>query len=188
MQECEAGFITVRQDQDRLAFAAPPFGAAAPSTRPTSRGSRRLWAWNARRVRGHTWADNGPGWRVLELESAEQVLSAGSRPGVDGGREARCGGPAPRSGRREHPARRRRPLYEVRAFTLAGVEDPVTGSLNAGIAQWMVARGGMPAHWVATQGTALGRDGLIVVERIEQDGTIWIGGSTFLTVDGRILA
>lgn len=134
-------------------------------------------------VLAHAWADNGPGWRVLELESAEQVLSltpdlawmADAKLGVLG-RHSSAG--TDRAGTDL--------LYEVRAFTLGGIEDPVTGSLNAGIAQWLVGREPMPARWAAAQGTALEREGRIDVQ-VEGDGTIWIGGATVLTVEGSIL-
>jgi PhzF family phenazine biosynthesis protein len=76
-------------------------------------------------------------------------------------------------------------MYEVRAFAPVGVEDPVTGSLNAGIAQWLVERSEAPERWTAAQGTVLGREGRVSLEHAA-DGTLWVGGSTVLTVEGTL--
>jgi PhzF family phenazine biosynthesis protein len=76
--------------------------------------------------------------------------------------------------------------FEVRAFTpaLGGIgEDPVTGSLNASLAGWLLATGHASAPYVASQGTALGRRGRVRITR-DPDGTIWIGGSTTTGVTG----
>lgn len=177
VQECEAGLIEVRRDGDRLAFAAPPLRRSGPiEEADVQRIASALGVLRAD-VIGHSWADNGPGWQVVELTSAAQVLALEPdlaavqdlKIGVMG-RHAATGGP----------------LYEVRAFVPGFTEDPVTGSLNAGIAQWLVARGEMPARWEATQGTRLGREGRVSVEHAA-DGTLWIGGATVVTVEGTIV-
>ena len=177
VQECAAGLIEVRQEGERLAFAAPPLRRSGPLDEGDVAQLAAALGVGCSAVRGHTWADNGPGWRVIELGSAGEVLAldpdraalSGLKIGVMGRHRAVDG-----------------PLYEVRAFTASGVEDPVTGSLHAGIAQWMLSRGAMPTQWTATQGTALGREGLVEIT-VEQDGTVWIGGDTVLTVEGTIL-
>lgn len=177
VQECAAGLIPVRRDGDRLAFAAPPLRRSGPlEEEDVARIARAL---GARRdeVLGHSWADNGPGWRVLELGSAAQVLALD--PDLSDVQDLKIGV----MGR--HPEGEG-PRYEVRAFAPGFVEDPVTGSLNAGIAQWLVARGQAPRRWTAAQGTALGREGRIRLEHAA-DGTVWVGGGTVPTVEGTIL-
>lgn len=142
-------------------------------------------------MRGHAWADDGPGWQVLELEDAEQVLSVEPDVVALGPRKI---GVVGRWGSMRKDASGdasldpdSAPLYEVRAFAPVGMEDPVTGSLNAGIGQWLVARGEAPERWTAAQGTVLGREGRIYLEQAA-DGALWVGGSTVLTVEGAILA
>nr|WP_209903033.1 PhzF family phenazine biosynthesis protein [Brachybacterium sacelli] len=180
VQECAAGLIEIRRDGDRLAFVAPPLLRSGPLDEADVAQLAAALGVERSSVRGHTWADNGPGWRVLELETAEQVLSLA--PDLAWMTDSKLGV----VGRHHAPADGNSPLYEVRAFTLGGVEDPVTGSLNAGIAQWMVDREPMPARWTAAQGTVLDRRGRIDVQ-VDADGSIWIGGATVLTVEGSIL-
>ena len=177
IQECAAGLVAVRRDGERLAFAAPPLRRGGPLEEVDLLRIAQALGVERDAVLGHAWADNGPGWRVVELASAEQVLALAPDRAVAPDLKIGVMG--------RHPAGDG-PLYEVRAFTLGGVEDPVTGSLNAGIAQWLVGRGQMPTRWTAAQGTALGREGRIDIQ-VAADGTIWIGGATVLTVEGSIL-
>ena len=177
VQECGAGLIQVRRDDDHLAFAAPPLRRSGRLEESDVQQIAAALGLEPSAVRDHTWADNGPGWRVIELATAAQVLSlvpdfsllAEWKVGVMGWYEGSDG-----------------PRYEVRAFAPGGIEDPVTGSLNAGIAQWLVARGEAPERWTVAQGTVLDREGRLEVQ-VEADGTIWIGGDTVLTVTGSIL-
>ncbi len=75
--------------------------------------------------------------------------------------------------------------FEVRAFVgTRPAEDPVTGSLNAGLAQWLIAAGLAPDAYVVNQGTALGRTGRVHVARIGSD--IWIGGEIAACIEGRL--
>lgn len=218
VQECGIGLVEVRRTErptgagpagdgrgptgEQLAFAAPPLLREGPLEEAEVDRIASALGVPRSAVRGHTWADNGPGWQVLELEHAEQVLALtpdvvalGQRKvGVMGHRRSghprRVGAsPVPDGSAAggDGPGSSHEPLYEVRAFAPVGVEDPVTGSLNAGIAQWLVARGEAPERWTAAQGTVLGREGRISLER-GADGTIWVGGSTVLTIEGTILA
>lgn len=182
VQECAAGLVQVRRYQapsggEQLAFAAPPLLRSGPLDEDEVRRIAEALALERDDVLDHAWVDNGPGWRVVELSSAAQVLAlvpdlgqlAGLKIGVLGAHPSADG-----------------PRYEVRAFTTGGVEDPVTGSLHAGIAQWMLTRHPMPPRWSATQGAVLGRAGLVEITA-EPSGTLWIGGATLPTIKGTIL-
>lgn len=178
VQECAAGLIEVRREGDQLAFAAPPLLRSGPLEEDEVDAIAAALGVERSAVRGHTWADNGPGWQVVELDSAEQVLALEPDAALLGSRKVGVMG--------WHDGTDS-PLYEVRAFAPVGVEDPVTGSLNAGIAQWLVDRGDAPERWTVAQGTVRGREGRVDVQ-VEADGTIWVGGGTVLTVEGTILA
>jgi len=175
IQECDAGLIGLRRIDGALAFAAPPLLRSGPVDDETLR--RIVSALGADRadIVDTQWVDNGPGWVGVLLDSADAVLAL--RPGpadLDIG----VAGPYP-AGSPE--------AYEVRAFTpaLGGVgEDPVTGSLNASLAGWLLAAGHASAPYVASQGTALGRRGRVHITR-DPGGTIWVGGSTTTGVTGR---
>ena len=216
VQECGVGLVEVRcpglgtDAGPQLAFAAPPLLREGPLEEDEVDAIAATLGVDRGAVRGHTWADNGPGWQVVELEDAEQVLalvpdvialgerklgvigrydgaSRGAAAGTAGADAAGADANGAGSADADADDARDAPLYEVRAFVPVGVEDPVTGSLNAGIGQWLVGRGEAPRRWTAAQGTVLGREGRISLER-EEDGTLWVGGATVLTVEGTILA
>jgi predicted PhzF superfamily epimerase YddE/YHI9 len=124
------------------------------------------------------WCDNGPGWQALMLRSAEQVLAVEpDRLALTGQEVGLVGAHAPGS----------EFAFEVRAFfpgTNGTAEDPVTGSLNAALAQWLIGAGLAPACYVARQGIALGRDGRVFVEQLGAD--IWIGGESVTVIRGNV--
>ena len=127
-------------------------------------------------VQAHGWVDNGPGWCVLDLGSAEAVLAVEpDYQAMPGAKVAVVGACPPGS---EH-------AYEVRAFVAAGYEDPVTGSLNAGLAQWMLDRDLVQTPFTAHQGTRVGRDGVVRIDR-DDDGALWVGGSVRVLERGTI--
>ncbi|KNX37613.1 PhzF family phenazine biosynthesis protein [Luteipulveratus halotolerans] len=174
VQECGAGLVRVRRDGDRLAFAAPPLLRTGPVDAAdldpvvASLGLTRADVVDAQ------WVDNGPGWLGVLLRDADQVRAlvpdfTAMRPykvGVIG-----PGGDAD---------------YEVRAFvpSLGVPEDPVTGSLNAGLAQWLIGAGRAPSSYVAAQGTVIQRAGRVHVDQVGDD--IWVGGSTVVAVTGTV--
>jgi PhzF family phenazine biosynthesis protein len=196
----------------RLAFAAPPLARSAPSPTSLARIARALGL-EAARIVAAQQLDNGPVWLGLLLEDAEAVLALqpdhralkalGMKVGVAGlhaaeeapalvrrsNREARAfaggGGALPASGAGAASAGRL--ALEVRAFAapLGVDEDPVTGSLNASLAQWLIADGHLPDRYVAGQGQCLGRDGRVHVAR-DADGQVWIGGETVTCIEGRV--
>lgn len=177
VQECGIGLVRVRRDGERLAFAAPPLRRTGPlDDELLTRVARGLRV-DRTAILQHQWVDNGPGWVAVMLRSAADVLALkpdfaamkGLEIGVVGAHEA------------AHECR-----FEVRAFVpSAGVpEDPVTGSLNAGIAQWLIGAGIAPPRYVASQGAALGRAGRVHVEQRGAD--IWIGGDVVTCIEGRV--
>jgi PhzF family phenazine biosynthesis protein len=178
IQECGAGLVRVKRDGARLAFAAPPLqrsGEVAPELRSRIAASLGL-AESA--IKAAQWIDNGPGWVAVMLGSRAEVLAlkhdASLLPDQSLGvvapwDAARDGGEA---------------QFEVRAFMSRGDEDPVTGSLNAGLAQWLIGAGLARPRYVAAQGTVLGRAGRVHVAR--EDDTIWIGGDVAGCVSGTI--
>ncbi|MBK4215385.1 PhzF family phenazine biosynthesis protein [Paracoccus caeni] len=177
VQECAAGLIRIRPDGSRLAFAAPPLLRDGPVEGDLLPKLAQGLGMDAGRIRAAQWIDNGPGWMGLLLENRAEVLAlrpdfvalAGQRIGVVAPWSADEGGDGT--------------IFEVRAFT-DGFEDPVTGSLNAGIAQWLIGAGIAPARYLAAQGTALGREGRVHVTQ-DADG-IWIGGEVVTCIEGQV--
>jgi PhzF family phenazine biosynthesis protein len=174
VQECGAGLVEIRRDEEGLAFAAPPLIRSGPVEEELVREIARQLDIPREDVVDAAWADNGPGWVAVLLESAEAVLALAPR-------EVRLDvgvvGPHPPGGDVG---------FEVRAFWHKdGVtaEDPVTGSLNASLAQWLLGTGRASAPYVAAQGTALGRAGRVRISR-DAAGTIWVGGGTITCVAG----
>ena len=176
VQQCGAGLVRVRCDGPRLEFAAPPLrrsGALSPDLLAKIANGLGLASSD---IILSQWVDNGPGWCAVMLRSAQQVLSL--RPtwglldplqlGVVGLHEP------------GHDA-----AIEVRAFIGdAGYEDPVTGSLNASIAQWLIDAGVLHTPYVAAQGTALHRAGRVHLRK-EGEG-IWVGGDVAEVVQGKV--
>ena len=177
IQECGIGLVRVRKAGSRLAFAAPPLrrsGLLDDQTLMTIAAGLKLPRTD---IVMHQWVDNGPGWCAVMLRSADQVLAL--QPDMSLLRDLKLGviGPYP-SGAEAG--------YEVRAFVpgLGVPEDPVTGSLNAGLGVWLIRTGHSPPRYVASQGTALKRRGRIYVERLGDD--IWVGGDTAVRLSGSI--
>ncbi len=168
------GLVTIRRG-DTLAFAAPPLVRSGPVDADDVTGICRALQIPEAAIVETTWIDNGPGWVGVLLEDAAAVLALDPdwaafgdlKIGVVG---AYAAGPL---------------AVEVRAFCpgYGMPEDPVTGSLNAGIGQWL-AGGRLPASYVASQGTALQRAGRVHV--VLEGQTVWVGGDTRTTVAGTV--
>jgi PhzF family phenazine biosynthesis protein len=176
VQECPAGLVPIRRDGDRLAFAAPPLLRSGPVQEDLVVRIASVIGVARSDIVDAQWADNGPGWVAVMLRSAEEVLSL--RPGfVD--LELGVVGPYPGGSAT---------AFEVRAFFPKDgttVEDPVTGSLNASLAQWLVPAGRAAPSYVAGQGTVLGRAGRVHIST-DDDGTIWVGGGTVTCITGTV--
>jgi PhzF family phenazine biosynthesis protein len=176
VQECGIGLVTLRRTSEGLAFAAPPLLRSGP---PDDELQARVLAamhLDPATVVAVEWVDNGPGWLGVLLDSAASVLAVRASfldcpIGLVGPHPA--GAPA---------------QFEVRAlFPSNGtiLEDPVTGSLNASLALWLLASGHARAPYVATQGAGIGRSGRVHVSQ-DPDGTTWIGGATTTIVEGSL--
>lgn len=196
VQECGAGLVDIRRSPRR----GGPTDPASP-TDPTSGSSETLAFAAPDRLRsgplddayvdqiavalgvdraeilGHQWADNGPGWAAVRLSSADQVLAL--TPDFLAIPDAKLGvlGAHPEGSDHE---------YEIRAFVpgVGVAEDPVTGSLNASVAQWLIGENLAPNSYTATQGTALGRSGVISITA--ENDEIWVGGDTSICIRGTV--
>ena len=177
VQECGAGLVRVRRDGPRLAFAAPPLLRSGPvDPADLARIAAGLGV-GPDDVVDAAWADNGPGWVAVLLRDAAAVLALEPDGAALSGFEVGVVGPHPPGSGAE---------YEVRAFVPGDgiAEDPVTGSLNAAIGQWLIGAGRAPSAYTAAQGTALGRRGRVRVEQV--DGDVWVGGDTVVGVRGHL--
>ncbi len=178
VQECGVGQVRIRRDGSRLAFAAPPLRRSGAVDEATLDHIARSLRVERTAIRAANWVSNGPHWVAAMLGSRDEVLAL--KPDFAAMGELELGVVAPCGP--GHDAQ-----FEVRAFvpTLGVQEDPVTGSLNAGLAQWLIGAGLAPARYVAAQGTAMGRAGRVFVERIGED--TWIGGDSVIVVRGEVV-
>lgn len=176
IQECQAGLVRIRATSDGLAFEAPPLLRSGPVDDVLIAHVAQLLQLDRSAIVDAQWADNGPGWLAVMLESAEAVLAVEPlRVDLFVG----IVGPHP-TGSAES--------FEVRAFVPTGngtVEDPVTGSLNASIGQWLLRTGRVSGSYVAIQGSRLGRHGRIHITA-DADGSVWVGGTTTTSVTGEV--
>jgi PhzF family phenazine biosynthesis protein len=180
VQECGVGLVRLRREDDRMAFAAPPLIRSGPVAGDEIDEIVRALDLDPTDVEAAAWVDNGPGWRALRLRSADAVLAARAPAGAVDGFHVGLVGPHRPGGEC---------AVEVRAFfnDASGSvrEDPVTGSLNASLAQWLLADGVLTAPYVAAQGTRVGRAGRVRVST-DDGGAVWIGGRAVVTVTGTI--
>jgi PhzF family phenazine biosynthesis protein len=175
VQQCGIGLVSIRQADGRLAFAAPELIRSGDVDETLVLHLAEVLRIGREEIIDAQWVDNGPGWVGVLLESADAVLAL-EPAGVD----LDIGVVGPRSGGDTQ--------FEVRAFFRrdgATVEDPVTGSLNASLAQWLLRTGQARAPYVAAQGTALGRAGRVHVSQ-DDDGTVWVGGGTVSCISGHV--
>ncbi len=176
VQQCGVGLVRVRCDGPRLEFAAPPLRRTGVLEPDVLAKIAKALALLPSDIVHHQWVDNGPGWGAVMLRSARQVLSlqadwaslAPLKLGVVGPHEA------------GHDA-----AFEVRAFSgSGGYEDPVTGSLNASLAQWLIGAGLAKSSYVAAQGTALQRAGRVHLRKDGED--VWVGGDVVAVILGEV--
>lgn len=177
VQECGVGLVRVRRGAGRLAFAAPPLVRSGAVDAATLAHIARALRIEVAAIRASQWVDNGPGWVAVMLASRAEVLAL--QPDYSAMLPLEIGVVAPCPS--AHDAQ-----FEVRAFIPGGGpnEDPVTGSLNASLAQWLVGAGLAPPRYVAAQGTALGRAGRVFIEK--DDDAIWVGGGCVAVIEGSV--
>lgn len=181
MQECGAGLVDVRRSP-RLGFASPPLRRSGTVEPEVRRRIVRGLGLSDDAVEDMAWVDNGPGWVGVDLGSAESVV--GVVPDLAAFTDLKvCV-----IGRwDEATAMSLGADVEVRAFFADGndfAEDPVTGSANAGLAQWLIGTGALPDAYVARQGSVIGRDGRVHVEAV--DGDVWVSGDAVTRIEGTV--
>lgn len=189
VQECGVGLVKIKRDaaSGRLAFAAPPLIKSGPLDEADVALIARGLGVKRDDIAAHSWCDNGPNWRGVMLRSAQQVLGLKPDARVLAGLDIGVVGPRGKVGVIGSQVDGGDTQFEVRAFFPGNngmTEDPVTGSLNAGIAQWLIGSGLAPPAYVAAQGTALGRAGRVHVKQVGSD--IWIGGASVTCIDGKV--
>ena len=204
VQECALGLVRIRREGSQLAFAAPPCKRSdiAPDL---LEGIEQALGLQAQQVLAAQKLDNGPQWHGLLLDDPQTVLALqpdharlrelGTKVGVAAryGHVANTGLLIARSNREARASRSPAAAepgaadLEVRAFAAPiGVnEDPVTGSLNASLAQWLMAEGHMPTRYQAAQGACLGRAGQVHLQR-DASGQVWVGGQSVVCISGQV--
>ena len=177
VQECGVGLVPVRRTgPGRLAFAAPPMRRTGPLDRATLLAATAALGIDPEDVVDAVWIDNGPGWIGLLLPTAAEVLAI-----TPGDSDLAIGVVGPHRAGAPH-------AYEVRGFFPADgktFEDPVTGSLQASVAQWLIASGRVTPPYVAAQGTVLGRAGRVHID-VDAGGDVWVGGLVTTCITGTV--
>ncbi len=182
VQQCPIGLVRIRRGADRLAFAAPPLQRTGAADEALLERIAHVLRVPRRALVQHQWVDNGAGWVAVMLPSADDVLAL--QPEFGGVRDLMFGVVGARPAGHDT-------AFEVRAFfptPQAVIDDPVTGSLHAGLAQWLIGAGLAPPRYVAAQGSALGRRGRVHVARETGAGgdTFWIGGDVAGCIEGEV--
>lgn len=176
VQECGAGLVTVRNEGGHLAFETPALMRSGSVAQGLLDGVFINLGLAPEHVVATEWVDNGPGWIGILVDSVETLRSlepTWTRLDENAGIAALTG--------------QQDPALEVRAFFYAGGtrEDPVTGSLNGSLAQWLVGDGVLDAPYMASQGTSMGRDGRVYIDQDDQGG-IWVGGNAVTGITGEV--
>ena len=174
--------MRIRRREPELAFAAPPLLRTGPVEEAYLETVTRVLRIDRAAIVDAAWADNGPGWVLLWLESAEAVLALDPMRSFPERVDIGVVGPYPDGSET---------AFELRTFFSDQhrqiVEDPVTGSFNASAAQWLLATGRATAPWTASQGGRLGRTGRIRLDA-DPDGTVWVGGQAHVVLRGTTVA
>lgn len=177
VQECGVGLVKLRREARRLAFAAPPCKRSGPVEGDLVERIAKSLRVPSSAIKASQWADNGPGWVGVLLGSRAEVLALEPDFAAMQGLAVGVVGPS-------KPGDDTDAQYEVRAFIPGDgiAEDPVTGSLNASLGQWLIGAGIAPTKYTAAQGTAIGRAGRVYIEKIGSD--VWVGGESVTCIEG----
>jgi PhzF family phenazine biosynthesis protein len=178
VQECGVGLVSIQRQGPRLAFAAPPLRRGGPLDEADVQLIAKGLGVARQDIVHHAWCNNGPQWRGVMLGSAEQVLALKPDPEILKGLDIGVVAPLSKGDAQ----------FEVRAFFPCNnglAEDPVTGSLNAAIGQWLIEAGLAPNSYVASQGACLARAGRVYVNRDAQN-QVWVGGESVTCIEGSV--
>ena len=178
VQECGVGLVSIQRQGPRLAFAAPPLRRGGPLDEADVQLIAKGLGVARQDIVHHAWCNNGPQWRGVMLGTAEQVLALKPDPEVLQGLDIGVVAPLSKGDAQ----------FEVRAFFPGNnglAEDPVTGSLNAAIGQWLIEAGLAPNSYVASQGACLARAGRVYVHRDAQN-QVWVGGESVTCIQGSV--
>ncbi|HTN14795.1 MAG TPA: PhzF family phenazine biosynthesis protein [Sphingomonadaceae bacterium] len=181
VQECGAGLVEVRQEEGMLSFCAPPLARGGELTAEERAEAARIAGVEESAILSAVHADNGPGWKMLRLRSAEDVLAASPLPRAPVPTDIGLVGPSPAGSDT---------AWEIRAFFANDkgmlVEDPVTGSFNAAAAMYLFGTGLARGSYVAAQGRKVGADGRVFC-RVDKNNAVWIGGKVVTISSGGIV-
>jgi PhzF family phenazine biosynthesis protein len=178
VQECGVGLVNIQRQGTRLAFAAPPLRRGGPLDEADVQLIAKGLGVARQDIVHHAWCNNGPQWRGVMLGSAEQLLALKPDPEILKGLDIGVVAPLSKGDAQ----------FEVRAFFPGNnglAEDPVTGSLNAAIGQWLIEAGLAPNSYVASQGACLARAGRVYVHRDAQN-QVWVGGESVTCIEGSV--
>ena len=178
VQECGVGLVNIQRQGTRLAFAAPPLRRGGPLDEADVQQIAKGLGVARQDIVHHAWCNNGPQWRGVMLGSAEQLLALKPDPEILKGLDIGVVAPLSKGDAQ----------FEVRAFFPGNnglAEDPVTGSLNAAIGQWLIEAGLAPNSYVASQGACLARAGRVYVNRDAQN-QVWVGGESVTCIEGSV--
>jgi PhzF family phenazine biosynthesis protein len=178
VQECGVGLVNIQRQGTRLAFAAPPLRRGGPLDEADVQLIAKGLGVARQDIVHHAWCNNGPQWRGVMLGSAEQLLALKPDPEILKGLDIGVVAPLSKGDAQ----------FEVRAFFPGNnglAEDPVTGSLNAAIGQWLIEAGLAPNSYVASQGACLARAGRVYVNRDAQN-QVWVGGESVTCIQGSV--
>ncbi len=185
VQECGVGLVEVRQDGGMLSFCAPPLVKGGELSDEERAEAARIAGVEEGAILSAVHANNGPGWKMLRLRSAEDVLAASPLPRAEPGTDIGLAGPHPAESPEASGAE-----WEIRAFFVndkgALVEDPVTGSFNAAAAMYLFGTGLAQGSYVAAQGRKVGADGLVFCS-VDKNNAVWIGGKVVTISSGGVL-
>jgi PhzF family phenazine biosynthesis protein len=180
VQECGIGLVRIRRAGGKLSFAAPPLLRSGPVDDALVAQIAAVLRIDRSDILDAEWADNGPGWVVVVLDSAEAVIALEPAPASSERLDIGVVGRYPEGSEC---------AFELRAIFSDGLgglqEDPVTGSLHAAVAQWLISTGRATAPYIASQGTRLGRKGRPEIDQ-DVDGTVWVGGPTRTYIEGTV--
>ncbi len=178
VQECAIGLVRVRRAEDILSFAAPPLVRGGALDEEYVGQIVAAFGIKRDRVLAHQWVDNGPGWAVVQLPTAGEVLAL--EPDLSVIPAAMVGAIGAYPDGSEH-------AFEMRTFApgVGVAEDPVCGSMNASVGQWLTTTGAAPSAYRVSQGARVGRAGTIEITA-DADGAVWVGGATTGCIRGTI--